>query len=119
MNDVKPGSDRLRILEFEKNSELRFDARGRKLIFQTSSMQQGAARGGVRRKRQHRKKLCLSLLMSKNLKLKKVSKSFVPEPRNSSSVLSVFGFLYAYEHNEYSMNIFLFHIFISWSYFWT
>ena len=29
---------------------------------------------------QHRKKLCLSLLMSKSLKLKKVIKSFVPEP---------------------------------------
>ena len=35
------------------------------------------------------KKLCLSLLMSKNLKLKKVIKSFVPEP-----ILRVFGFLY-------------------------
>ena len=43
----------------------------------------GAARGGVRGKSQHRKKLCLSLLMSKNLKLKKVIKSFVPEPISS------------------------------------
>ena len=69
----------------KKNSELRFDARGRKLIFgarrgQTCSLRWGAARGGVRWKSQHRKKLCLSLLMSKNLKLKKVNKSFVPEP---------------------------------------
>ena len=39
----------------------------------------GAARSGVRWKIQHRRKLCLSLLMSKNLKLKKVIKSFVPE----------------------------------------
>ena len=39
--------------------------------------------------------------MSKNLKLKKVNKSFVPEP-----ISSVFGFLYAYEHSI-----------ISWSYF--
>ena len=35
---------------------------------------------GIRWKSQHRKKLCLSLLMSKNLKPKKVKKSFVPEP---------------------------------------
>ena len=34
------------------------------------------------------KKLCLFLLISKNLKLKKVNKSFVPEP-----ISSVFGFL--------------------------
>ena len=38
--------------------------------------------------------------MSKHLKLKKVNKSFVPEP-----ISSVFGFLYAYEHYEHSMNI--------------
>ena len=38
----------------------------------------------------------LSLLMSKNLKLKKVNKSFVPEP-----ISTVFGFLYAYEHYEH------------------
>ena len=31
--DVMPGSDGPRILEFEKNIQLRFDARGRKLIF--------------------------------------------------------------------------------------
>ena len=42
--------------------------------------------------------------MSKNLKLKKVIKSFVPEPRKSSSVSSDFGFLYAYEHSVF-MNI--------------
>ena len=46
---------------------------------QTSSFQRGAARSRVRWKSQHSKKLCLSLLMSKNLKLKKVNKSFVPE----------------------------------------
>ena len=34
---------------------------------------------------QHSKKLCLSLLMSENLKLNKVNKSFVPEPRKSSA----------------------------------
>ena len=58
-----------------------------------------AARGGVRWKSQHRKKLCFSLLMSKNLKLKKVNKSFVPEP------ISCF-----------SDSLCLFHLFISWSY---
>ena len=37
--------------------------------------------------------------MSENLTLKKVNKSFVPEPKESrQGVLSVFGFLYAYEH---------------------
>ena len=45
------------------------------------------------------KKLCLSLLMSKNLKLKKVIKSFVPKP-----ILC------------FSDSLCLFHIFISWSY---
>ena len=43
--------------------------------------------------------------MSENLKLKKVNKSFVPEPRKSSSVSSVFGFLYAYEHYERFMHV--------------
>ena len=42
----------------------------------------------------------LSLLISKNLKLKKVNKSFVPE-----LISSGFGFLYVY---EYSMNIIIF-----------
>ena len=56
----------------------------------------------------------LSLLMSKNLKLKMVIKSFVPEP-----ISSVFGFLYAYEHLwtfSVSVWICLFHVFGSWSY---
>ena len=39
----------------------------------------GTARGGVRWKSLDRRKLRLSLLMSKNLKLKKVIKRFVPE----------------------------------------
>ena len=74
---------------------------------QTSSLQRGATRGGIRWKSQHRKKLCLSLLVSKNLKLKKVIKSFVPEPRKSSSVSSVFGFLYAYEHYERCIHMYI------------
>ena len=41
-------------------------------------------------KSQHSKKLCLSLLMSENLKLKKVNKSFVPEPKESRQVFRVF-----------------------------
>ena len=36
------------------------------------------------------KKLCLSLLMSKNLKLQKVNKSSVPEPKESRQVFRVF-----------------------------
>ena len=100
-----PGNDGLTILEFEKNSELRFGLGRSELIFgarrgQTSSLRQGAARGGVRWKSQNRKKLCLSLLMSKNLKLRKVDKSFVPEP-----ISSVFVFLYAYEHDERFMHV--------------
>ena len=88
MNDVMPGSDGLKILGFgkKKKNELQFDARGKKLIFgarrgQTGSLRRGAARGGVKWKSQHKKKLCFSLLMSKNLKFKKVIKSFVPELR--------------------------------------
>ena len=53
-----------------------------------------AARGGVRWKSQHRKKLCLSLLMSTNLRLKKVIKSFVLELKESrQSVSYILGFL--------------------------
>ena len=51
------------------------------------------------------KKLCLSLLRSKNLKLKKVNKYFVPEP-----ISSVFGFRYANEH----LWTFYEHLYISW-----
>ena len=86
------------ILEFEKSSLLRFNARGRESIFgarrgQTSSLRRGAARGGVKWKSQHRKKLCLFLFMSKNLKLKKVIKSFVPEPKKRVvSVWRISGF---------------------------
>ena len=36
------------------------------------------------------KKLCLSLLISKNLNLKKVIKGFVPEPKKSRRVFRVF-----------------------------
>ena len=81
-----PGRNGLRILGFEKkNSELSLGFRWVKLIFgarrgQTSSWRRGAARGGVRWKSQHSKKLSLSLLMSKNFKFKKVIKIFVPEP---------------------------------------
>ena len=122
MNDVMPGSDGLRIWEFEKKTELRFDARGRKLIFgarrsQTSSLRRGAARGGLRWKSQHSKKLCLSLLMSKNLKLKKVNKSFVLEPKMRVVSVSCFSDSYVYEHLwTFSVSVCLFHVFVSWSY---
>ena len=43
--------------------------------------------------------VCLSLRMSKNLKLEKVIKSFVPEP------ISSFFFSDSYEHYEHFMNI--------------
>ena len=49
----------------------------------------------------------LSVLMSKNLKLKKVNKSFVLEQKKKRavSVSRVFGFLYAYEHYERFMHV--------------
>ena len=46
--------------------------------------------------------------MSENLKLKKVNKSFVPEPKKSSSVSRVFGFLYAYKHCQRFMHVNIF-----------
>ena len=65
--------------DLKKRRVLRFGSRGRKSIFrvcrgQTSSLQRELHMVGVRWKSQHSKKLCLSLLMSKNLKLKKVIK---------------------------------------------
>ena len=62
------------------------------------------------------KKSCLSPLISKNLKLKKVNKNSVPEP-----ISSVFRFLYALWTfvNVFCMNILcLFHVFISCSISW-
>ena len=84
-----PGSDGLRILEFEKKKKqlVSWDSTLEEESWfsgarrgQTSSLRWGTARGGVRWKSQLSKKLCLSLLMSENLKLKKVNKSFGPEP---------------------------------------
>ena len=46
--------------------------------------------------------------MLEYLKLKKVNKSFVPEPKKIVvSVSSVFGFLYAYEHYERYIYIYI------------
>ena len=57
------------------------------------------------------KKLCLSLLMSKNLKLKKVIKSFVPEPKESRQV---------FPDSYMRMNIMnVLCMWIFWPYFWT
>ena len=75
---------------------------------------------GFRSKSQHRKKLCLSLPMSKNLKLKKVIKSFVPEPKKRVVKCSECFRIPMYTHMNL-MNILwtcLFPIFISWSHFW-
>ena len=97
----------------KKNSELRFGLGRSKSIFgarrgQIISFWRGAACGGVRWKCQHRKKLCLSLLMSKNIKLKKVNKSFVLEP------------IPCFSDSYMRMNIMNFLcMWISWSYFWT
>ena len=93
----------------KKKTELRFGLGRSKLIFggrrgQTSRLRRGAARSGVRWKNQHRKKLCLSLLMSKNLKRKKVIKSFVPELKESHQSVSCIS--------RFPMNILHIHIFV-------
>ena len=54
------------------------------------------------------KKLCLSLFMSINLKLKKVNKSFVPEP--------ILCFSDSYMFINIMKILCLFHEFVSWSY---
>ena len=66
----------------------------------------------MRWKSQHRKKLCLSLLMLENLKLKKVIKSFVPEPISCfRNPMRKSGALFKKhcEHYEHSMSICTFH----------
>ena len=53
---------------------------------------------------QHNKRLCLSLLMSEKLKLKKVNKiSYLNQESRLCFVF--FGFLYAYEHYERFMHV--------------
>ena len=64
--------------------------------------------------------MCLSLLMSKNLKLKKLIKSFVSEPKESCQVFRVFSdsYEYAYEHCErfpYRYE----YVYFTCSYFWS
>ena len=73
--------EELRILEFEKKVSSRF-------LVSPRQDQLGSTKCAARLL----KKLCISLFMSKNLKLKKVIKSVVPEPNSS-----VFGF-YVYEY---------------------
>ena len=105
-----------RFWDLKKNSELRFGLGRSKSLFDLGEARPGVYGMPARwlnqwveswrcTNSQHSKKLCLSLLMSGNLKLKKVNKSFVPEPRKLSSVSSVFGFLYEYEHYERFMHV--------------
>ena len=57
--------------------------------------------------------------MSTNLKLKRVNKSFVPEPKKRVVSVSCFSDSYVYEHLwtfSVSVWICLFHEFVSWSY---
>ena len=61
---------------------------------------------------QHSKKLFFSLPISENLKLKKVNKSFVPEPISCFSD----SYAYAYKHYEHSMNLRTFHVFVDYDY---
>ena len=93
----------LRIFEFEKkikNSELRFGL-GRFLVSPRRD-QLGSTKCASRLL----KKLCLSLLMSKNLKLKKVIKSFVPEPKKKFVNVSCFWIPYVYFTYSYLGRIF-------------
>ena len=95
----------LRILEFEKNRS--WDSsleEGSRFLVSLRQDQLGSTKCAARLL----KKLCLSLLMSKNLKLKKVIKRFVPEPKESRQVYRVFR-----------DSLCTFHIFISWSISWT
>ena len=129
VNDVNPGSDGLRILEFEKKTVSWDSSLEEESWFsgacrdQTSSLRRGAARGGIRWKKQHKMKLCLSLLVSKNLKLKKVNKSFVPEPKESRQVFRVFRIRICLRTfvNVFriSMNMFISRVRILVVYFWT
>ena len=109
----------------KKNSELRFRLGQSKSIFgarrgQTSSLWRVPhvvdSDGKVRRERNC---VSLSLLMSKNLKLKKVNKSFAPEPKKSRKCFDCFR-IPIRVWTCYSMNIMnVLCMWISWSYFWT
>ena len=113
VNDGMPGFDGLRILEFEKKTvswDLGLDeARRFSELAETRPVVCGGGRTWWGRwKSQHRKKLCLSLLMSKKLKIKKVIKSFVHEQ------ISCFSDSYMRMN---IMNVLC--MWISRSYFWT
>ena len=91
----------------KKTIELRFGLGRSKLIFgacrgETSSLRRGAARGGVRWKSQRRKKLCVSLFMSKNLKLKKVLKRELCFVFFGFLWICVWTFVYPYEYVYYT-----------------
>ena len=71
----------------KKKAELRFRLEECSRFLDQLEFTKCAARGGVGWKSKHRRELCLSVLMSKNFKLKKVNKSLVPEP-----ILCISGF---------------------------
>ena len=97
VNDVMPGSaedfgiwKKKQLVEIRRcTKQVEFRSKPRRPVVCGG----GPARGGLRWKSQDRKKLCLSLLMSKNLKLKKGNKKF-----RTWTNFGVFGFLYVYEH---------------------
>ena len=109
-----PGSDELKILGFEKKTACGDWSleEGSRFLVSPRRDQLGVyemCRAFVQ------EIVCLSLLMSKNLKLKKVNKSFVPEPKESRQVFRVFSDSneYAYGHCERFLHIWIFHILIS------
>ena len=118
-----PWSDGRRILEFEKKTvswDLGSDEASR---FSELAEARPVVCGGVphvvgvKWKSQHRKKLCLSLLMLENLKLKKVNKSFIPEPKKRIVSVSCFSNSFVYEHLwmfSVSVWICLFQVILYW-----
>ena len=127
VNDVIPGSDGQRFwnLKKKKNSELRFGLGRSKSIFrasrgQTSSLQRGAVRDGLRWKSQDRKKLCGSLSSHvEKPKTQKGNKKFRTWTKkrvvsvSSFSDSCVYGHLWTF---SVSVWICLYHVFVSWSY---
>ena len=112
VTDLHPGSRLCKILriilKMDKGGTQRNESKGKKV----DDYAQGFTCERWNVPRVCMKKLCLSLLMSKNLKLIKVNKKF----RNWTNFV-FFGFLYAYEHLwtfSVSVWIWLFHVSVSW-----
>ena len=116
MNDVMPGSPE-DFGDLKKNSKLRFKARGIKSTFRGRWGETSWGLWNVPRVVESDGKVSIERnfvsLSScwETFKLKKVDKRFVPEP--------ISYFLDSYMFMNILWTLCLFHVFISWSYFWT